>query len=204
MPKRPPFLVYFAEEDDEPLTIAQAWAEAVLDQVKIARAARKKHDWSLWAAEKMEDWSPDDQQIHRSFRRLWTADSTLVWMAFQLERWTTRLYQDQSLEPPAANPQLRDLRNALEHLDEADIVDSNAVAGEGSWSLKKLPGSRLLIGTYDDGGRLFGVLTSAELEAAALDLIGALSGRIDDAAQKMFDDLTAPNTTDTPGSDEGQ
>jgi hypothetical protein len=199
MPKRPPFLTYFVEEDDESLMFAQAWAEAVLEQVRTAREARKKHDWSLWAAEKMEDWSPTDRQIDRYFRHLWTADTTLVWMAFQLERWTTRLYHDQGVEPPASKPQLRDLRNALEHLDQADFVGSNAVASNGSWSLNRLPDGQLFIGTYDDGGRLFGVLTGAELEAMALDLIGALSGSIDDAAQELFDDLSA---SEAPGEGE--
>jgi hypothetical protein len=69
------------------------------------------------------------------------------------------------LEPPAHNAELRDLRNALEHLDDA-VLNKGYLAEAGddpksNRSLRRVAGGKITIAT---GGKLFGRLDLGHLE----------------------------------------
>ncbi|MGZ6840161.1 MAG: hypothetical protein ACXVHC_06865, partial [Frankiaceae bacterium] len=90
-----------------------------------------------------------------------------MWAAHQLERWARRLAREQGLPQPPSDPVLTDLRNALEHLDEAELDESTASAGDhlkSNRSLRKLPGSQLIIGAPTNPRRLFDMIDSVEIE----------------------------------------
>ena len=76
--------------------------------------------------------------------------------------------------PPALDSVLANLRNALEHLDEAELGDElYAEAGATrNRSLRALPDSRLLIGTH--GRLLFGLVDPDDVERRALLIVSAI------------------------------
>jgi hypothetical protein len=147
----------------------RAWAESTLRQVERVREV--KQDAAELNRQLDRDWDEDQAKLLESlWRRNWTEEHALVWSLHQLERWWSRLALERSSEPPEANASLRDLRNALEHLDDA-VLDPGHLAEAGddlsvNRSLRRLPGGRLLIAT---GGKLFGILSLDELEEIARD-----------------------------------
>jgi hypothetical protein len=94
-------------------------------------------------------------------------------------------------EAPEADPVLADLRNALEHLDEAELDEATATPSENparTKSLRKLPGAQLLIGTGGNPRQLFDLIDSDEIERRALDVV-TTADRLDQQAEDYLDDL---------------
>src|SRR3954452_24033087 len=118
-----------------------------------------------------DSWPPlTGHDMFANWRRLWAAQHHLVWATHLLERWVARLARERRKKVPKPNPVLADLGNALEHLDEADLDESTATATSNparTKSLRKLPGSQLLIGTGRHPRRLFDLIDSAEIEQRA-------------------------------------
>jgi hypothetical protein len=169
------------------------WAEEVTRQVKHVRRLRDKSDRDLRAAEYGEEWSPLDEDLYRNFCALWPAQHQLVWAAYQLERWRRRLAMERNEPPPPLDPVLANLRNALEHLDEAHLGDElYAKAGATrNWSLRALPDSRLLIGTH--GRLLFGLVDPDDVEHRALSIVSAIEDSEMDEAEAWIADHGLPD-----------
>jgi hypothetical protein len=159
-----------------------AWAEEVRRLIGELYAVRKEH-WDLLAAqERSEDWSPSDEMIARAFRRHWVASHQVVWAAYQLNRWAARDARDSGREVPAADAVLKNLRDALEHLDEAEWQDDVTLgpppegAGKNKLTgraLRELPGNGLLFGVGFDG-TVLGLVDIDELDRRAAGIIEAL------------------------------
>ncbi|MEJ7743733.1 MAG: hypothetical protein WKF73_15075 [Nocardioidaceae bacterium] len=137
------------------------WADEVRRLVPEVTTLQERHARDLRAADHGEEWSPTDHDLYERFRRLWAAQHHLIWAAHQLERWSARLARERGETPTPPDPVLADLRNALEHLDEAQLDDDQATATPGSdpkknRSMRRLPGERLLVGTQ--GQRLFNLI----------------------------------------------
>ena len=171
-------------------SFVQMWAEAVMRQVDRVREARRKARSLGRAYERMEDWSPDDLDLARSFRAQWTEEQALVWAAHQVERWARRLAEERGEEPPPRDQVLADLRNALEHLDEAEFEGHHAVPGDRSRSLRALPGSRLLIATREDGFA-FGLIDVSELESRALGVVGTVEDELMQEAADWWAEMSS-------------
>jgi hypothetical protein len=154
----------------------QIWAEEVERLIKSVRQLRDKSERDLRAAEYGEDWSPRDEDLYRNFRALWPAQHQLVWAAYQLERWRRRLAVERKEQPPALDPVLANLRNALEHLDEAELNNESYAdagpSGRSNRSLRALPDSRLLIGTH--GRLLFGLVDPDDVERRAASIVNGI------------------------------
>jgi hypothetical protein len=159
--------------EDTCRSFVQMWAEAVVLQDEHVRRIRRKADADGRAYERMEDWSPTELDLARNVRSQWAEEHTLVWAAHQVERWARRLAKERGEEPPPRDQVLADLRNALEHLDEAQYNGGHAVPvpGDGSRSLRALPNSRLAIETGHrlafGEGRLVGGYEQRALTALA-------------------------------------
>jgi hypothetical protein len=165
------------------------WAEAVMLQVERVRQIRRKADAVGRAYERMEDWSPTELDLARNFRAQWAEEQTLVWAAHQVERWARRLAEERGEEPPPRDQVLADLRNALEHLDEAEFDGGHAVPGDRSRSLRALPNSQLAIET---GHRLaFGLIDVDELERRALSVVGTVEDELMEAAADWWADMSS-------------
>lgn len=90
-------------------------------QVERVRETRRKSDADGRAFERMEDWSPTSLDLAINFRARWAEEHASVWAALQVERWARRLAEERCQRPLPRDQVLADLRNALEHLDEADF-----------------------------------------------------------------------------------
>jgi hypothetical protein len=165
------------------------WAEAVMRQVGRVRQIRKEARSLGRAYERMEDWSPDVLDLARSFRAQWAEEQALVWAAHQVERWARRLAEERGDESPPRDQVLADLRNALEHLDEAEFEGGYAVPGDRSRSLRVLPGSQLWIATGD--GLAFGLIDVNELESRALGVVGTVENELMEEAADWWDEMSS-------------
>lgn len=145
-------------------------------QVERVRQVRAEARSLGRAYERMEDYSPDQIELARNFRAQWAEEQALVWAAHQVERWARRLAKERGEAPPTPDPVLANVRNALEHLDDAQFEGGHAVPGEKSRSLRALPGSRLLIETGD--GLAFGLIDVSQLEERALGVVGAIEDEL--------------------------
>ena len=159
-------------------------------QVERVREVRRKARSLGRAYERMEDYSPDELDLARSFRAQWTEEQTLVWAAHQVERWARRLAEERGQEPPPRDRVLADLRNALEHLDEAEFEGHHAVPSHRSWSLRALPDSRLLIATRD-AGLAFGLIDVNELESRALGVVRTVEDELMDEAADWWAEMSS-------------
>lgn len=163
------------------------WAEAVLRQVDRVRAMRKKFHVDDRNYERLEEWSPTEEDLQRNFRSLWAEEHTLIWAAHQLERWGVRLAQERGGTPPERDDVLGNVRNALEHLDDVAFEDDHAVPGDDekkNWSLRKLPDRRLAISLGGDSA--LGLIDVHELEARALTAVNAIIDELEQAAVDWY------------------
>jgi hypothetical protein len=163
------------------------WAEAVLRQVDRVRAMRKRFHIDDRNYERLEEWSPTEEDLQRNFRSLWAEELTLLWAAHHLERWGVRLAQERGGTPPERDDVLGNVRNALEHLDDVAFEDDHAVPGDDekkNWSLRKLPDRRLAISLGGDSA--FGLIDVHELEARALTAVNAIIDELEQAAVDWY------------------
>lgn len=156
-----------SEAEEACVTFVRAWAESTLRQVERVRNVRQQA--ARLNRELDRDWDRDRAKaLEPLWRQNWTEEHSLVWALHQLERWASRLARERGLEPTEPDAELRDLRNALEHLDEAVLeLGHRAEAGEDpgkNRSLRRLPGENIAIAT---GGKLFGRLDLRDLEVMA-------------------------------------
>ena len=147
-----------SEAEEACITFVRAWAESTLRQVERVREVRQEA--ALLNRQLDREWDGDRAKaLEPLWRQNWTEEHSLVWALHQLERWVSRLARERGLEPREPDADLRDLRNALEHLDDAVLERGHlAEAGEDpkrNRSLRRLPGEKIAIAT---GGRLFGTL----------------------------------------------
>lgn len=158
-------------------------------QIERVRQVRKKAETDDRAYEHMEDWSPTELDLAKNFRAQWAEEQTLVWAAYQVERWARRLARERGEPAPPLDGVLANVRNALEHLDEAEFDDGDAVPGSRSRSLRALPNSRLAIET---GGRLaFGLIDVDELERRALAVVGTIEDELMESAADWWADMSS-------------
>lgn len=159
-------------------------------QVELVRQTRDKAARQGRAYERMgPELGPDELDLARNARQQWADEQALVWAAHQLERWTRRLAMERGDDPVPRDRVLADLRNALEHLDEADFDGGAAIPGEGSRSLAALPGGRLSVRS---GGRLaFGLIEVDELERRALALVDAVEEELMQEAADWWADMNS-------------
>ncbi|GAA0426132.1 hypothetical protein Acor_54760 [Acrocarpospora corrugata] len=165
----------------------RTWGEAVLQQVDRLRTIRTKFHRDGRNYERLEEWSPTQEDLDRNFRELWAEEHTLVWAAYQLERWNRRLVKVRGGSAPVPDVVLANVRNTLEHLDDADFDDGDAVPGARSRSLQKLPNGRLVISAGSD--LAFGLIDPDELERRALSLIGMIEDDLERAAVDRYLDM---------------
>lgn len=114
----------------------------------------------------------------------------MVWAAHQVERWAQRLAEERGEEPPPKDKVLADLRNALEHLDEAGFEGGAAVPKDRrSRSLMALPGGRLPIALED--GKAFGLIDVGELESRALGVVAAVEDELMEQAAEWWAEMNS-------------
>ncbi|MER7396938.1 hypothetical protein ABT381_15665 [Streptomyces sp. NPDC000151] len=181
-----------SEAKSQALNFVWTWAEEVLRQVERVETTRGR----MRSADRMHGDEPGIDQVYLDglFRELWAAEHTLLWAAYQLERWRKRLDRERGHTEREYDRALQAARNVLEHLDAADFAGGRAVAPP--WeppqkqrkpqdpyrSLRKRGG--LDLGIADDGA--FCGIPSAELRERALGVVHSVE---DDLADEVVDHL---------------
>lgn len=178
-------------EDQEGIcqSYVQTWAESVVRQVNRVRELRKKAHSIKRAYER--GFGPDELDVDKMAREVFAETHALVWAAHQVERWTKRLAEERGDEPPPRDEVLANVRNALEHLDEADFDGGHAVPGDsGNRSLRMLPGARLALYTGYNG-LAFGLIDPAELERRALGVVKAIEDEFMEEAADWWAEMSS-------------
>lgn len=168
------------ENEEQAQFFIRTWAEAVLRQAARARTIRHTAEQDSRNYDRMEDWSPPAYVLEENFRTQWAEEHQLIWVAHQLERWDARLRRERGQRPRPKDLFLKTLRDALEHLDDAEFVNGQAVAppiltkedkSKGR-ALRNLPGGvlDLLLG----GGTLVGGVLPLAIEERALQIVRAV------------------------------
>jgi hypothetical protein len=183
-----------SETEEHAVLFVRTWAETVLRQIKRVNEAREKLHLDSRNYDRMEDWSPTEEDVERAFRALWAEEHTLVWAAHQLEQWRIRLGQLRKRDGVARDTKLASLRNALEHLVEADFQDGYAVPKEGRGAsfggrgkgrgLASLPHGRLAIAI--GGPAIFAMLDADEVERVALCQVQAIEAELEQEAVERY------------------
>jgi hypothetical protein len=167
----------------------QLWAEAVIRQVRRVREIRAKFNQQFRAIERMDD-GPDVLDLQETSRGVWAEQHALVWAAHQVERWARRLALERGDDPPPRDQVLADVRNALEHLDEAWFEGNHAIPGERSRSLEALPDSRLEVIT-SGGGLAFGLIDVEDLERCALSIVRSVEDEFMAEAEDWWSEMNS-------------
>lgn len=131
-----------------PVSMAALWCRATRTEAHSYYQAALRCDWANWAIEKAEDWSPTGDQFSRYVERLWVTGCQLIMAADQAHVWARRAFDDVE-----EIPHLRNTRNSIVHLDNADMDEEYATASTGdgrAWSLEKLPEGHLIMGMASD------------------------------------------------------
>lgn len=183
-----------SESEEQARFFVRTWAEAVLRQAARVRTIRHTAEQNSRNYNRMEDWSPPLHVLEENFRTQWAEEQQLIWAAHQLERWDARLCRERGQQPRPADPFLKTVRDALEHLDEVDFANGQAVAPPAPTkraerigrALRDLPGGvlDLVLG----GGTLAGGVLPQAIEERALQAVRAVE---EELAEEQLDEYAA-------------
>lgn len=148
------------------------WARDVLRAAHSYYQSAVKAAWTDWAIERMEDWSPSQQDLAVSLEEVWVRGYYLVMAVSQMEQWLgayRRLGSPASAggdeaEHMAHDELVKTLRNAVEHLSDARFAEVMAKSDPANtrWknpSIDRLPGGGLFLGfTPGDQDFVFGLV----------------------------------------------
>ncbi|MCF3173939.1 hypothetical protein IPZ61_11495 [Streptomyces sioyaensis] len=183
--------------EEHALMFVRTWAEEVLRHIERVEQTRRSVD----SAYRMQgdELGIEGEYLQGEFRRLWAAEHTLLWAAYQLERWRDRLDRERGDTEREPDKELKRARNVLEHLDTADFIGDEAVAPpweppeeskkckprDPYWSLRKLGG--LSISITDDG--TFCGIASSDLRDHARDVVHSVENELGEEAADYLAEL---------------
>jgi hypothetical protein len=167
---------------------ARTWAERLAEELPLAIATSRQLVRDSRDADRLEDWSPTEDDLERSFRQMWAANATVVWTGYQAQRWLARLAREIDEPVPLEIEPLKVLRNALEHLDTA-LFDEDGVAtadptDKGAWSLRAL--GALPVQSWAPDGPLFALVDVGALQRLSGEILGRLGALMDAIAEDYF------------------
>lgn len=182
-----PLQSFDPDGEDVILSLAVSWAGAVREQLhNVKDRVRHFHNVGNMYERMGGDVTMDE--LAASWQAAWTAEALLVISADNLERWIKRLYTERGRQPRPPHPQLRALRNAIEHMDESEFDNEEWVARPGrsqGRGLGALPDARLSI-SVGDRENVFGLISHDELQAIVSALIDELERELSDYAEAQI------------------
>ncbi|MEH0402911.1 hypothetical protein ACFY7V_03730 [[Kitasatospora] papulosa] len=167
----------------------RVWAEAVIRQAIRTREVRKRSELDDLAWERNDNWTLTASDLDSNWRRLWAEEHTLVWSAYQLERWQARLAKERGVAAPEENEPLRRARNALEHLDELHLEDYAATVPA---DVSPKAARRMAISGFPEqmlsftGSVAAEVLDPETLDREAMKVVGAIEDELDERAAAAY------------------
>lgn len=186
-----PLQSFDSADDDVPLFLARSWAERTVNALRDARALRRRFRSLDEAHERMDVDHLTWNDVQTAFGEAWTAECLLVITASQFEVWLTKLYLARGRPAPERMPYLRELRNAVVHLDESEIDEDEWTATPGpsqGRGLGALPHAELTI-WLNGTGNILNVISADTLEAHVDTLLDELGEELDDFARDWYEML---------------
>jgi hypothetical protein len=148
------------------------WARTVQADAHSYWQAAMRAAWIDWAIDKMEEWSPSERDLPPALEQVWVRGYKLIMSTYQMERWL-QAYRRLNGEQDQTR-RYEELRNALEHLDEAQFTQLIAVRPASDtgkrkkWAIDELPGRQLFLGFHPSStGDAFGIVNLAEVTKRA-------------------------------------
>lgn len=182
-----PLQSFDSDGEDVILSLAVSWAGAVREQLhNVKERVTNYHNVDNMYERMDGDVTMD--HLAASWRAAWTAEALLVISADNLERWIKRLHTERGRQPLAPHPQLRALRNAIEHMDESEFDDDEWVARPGrsqGRGLGALPDASLSI-SVGSGDKAFGLISHDELQGIVNALLDELEREQSDYAEDLI------------------
>ncbi|WP_425839878.1 hypothetical protein [Microbacterium sp. PA5] len=180
-----------ADGDDIPLMLARSWADSTFELLRLSKERRRRHASLDSMYERMDGDGITWDGVQESLRQVWSTDCLLILSAANLEAWVRKLYIARRRRVPEPLENLKRLRNAIEHLDEAELDEESwtataRTAAARTRGIGALPNQSLAIGLTGDG-KLFGVITHDELERLVAGLLDELAQELDDYARDWFE-----------------
>lgn len=174
---------------EEVRSFTRRWAEGTLRQAARYREAYR-HAYALddcWERLDSDTLRWDD--VVEASETAWVEGHLLVVAAHHMDTWHRRMLTESGSPEPESSPGLADLRNALEHMDQALFVDGEPVrdptANRKNWALDKLARSPAL---YLQSKRMYllGLLDVDNLETAARHIAGDIIDEIEAPAVDAY------------------
>lgn len=182
------FQSFNPDGEDVVLSLAVSWVGAVREQLHNVKE-RVKHYAAVDRMYERMDGDITMDHLQAAWQAAWTAEALLVISADNLERWIKRLYLEHGRTPKAPHPQLRALRNAIEHMDESEFDDEAWIATPGKSGqprgLGALPNRSLSIAVGSQES-VFGLISHADLQALVDGLVDELEQELEDYAADMI------------------
>lgn len=176
-------------DGDNALMFALAWGERLSAELPKAIQASREFAEAVRAYDRGDEWGLGDDSLAEGFRGMWTANATVVWTASQVERWLVRLAREAGDAEPEPVPDLKSLRDALEHLDEAVFDDNDYAHADRSDSRKKTVTRALhrlgplAIASWSPDGPLFNLIDTDRIRSFGSQLSNRLSAMLDELAE---------------------
>lgn len=129
--------------------MAAMWCRTTLDDAHAYYQTACHAAWANWAIERMQDWSPTEDDFQSAVQAMWIAGCRLIISAYLAQQWVRRA------DPTVGEVTgLRRARHSIEHLVEADFDNAHIIAStavdengrEKAWDIKKLPEGQLIMG----------------------------------------------------------
>ena len=174
---------------EEVRSYARRWAEGTLRQAKRYREAYKLAFALDDCWERLDSETLTWEEVIEASETAWVEGHLLVVAAHQMENWRRRMLEERGDLEPGENDSLNDLRNTLEHLDEALFVDGEPMRNPASkwknWSLDKLPRTPAL---YLQSKRMsvLGLLKIEDLEQAGYEITEEIADEIEAPAVDSY------------------
>ena len=167
---------------------AAMWARALLRQVERYRVAHELAESRSKAFDHADDWTTWAWVVE-GFDDEWAEAHMLVVAAHKLDSWVRRwaLEADDDRPVPVEDALINDLRDALEHLDEAVFDEDTggwlrdpSSSKRKIWALERLPRTPGGSGTTASGDVIaLGLVSINRLERTAVDIEAQITDEIE-------------------------
>lgn len=173
--------------DDLPLALTRSWAEATARLVRDARERRREFQVLDSAHERMDVDGLSWDDVETAQRSVWSTECLLILSASNLETWMKKLYESRGRAAPPRIELLKQLRNSIEHLHEAEIDEETWTATPTNGHAVRTGVGALPDGQFDVWAGPLSYVSVDDIESLATALLDELARELDDYARDWLE-----------------
>lgn len=166
--------------DDLPLALTRSWAEATARLIVQAREQRRRFANLENAYERSDVDGLTWDYVEEVQRTVWSTECLLILSASNLETWMRKLYEIRRRGAPPRIALLKQLRNSIEHLHEANIDETTWTATPANAYSERRGIGALPDGKFDVWSGPLVYVPEDEIESLAKGLLDELATELDD------------------------